>query len=225
MSLIEAARAGDEKRLRDLLREGADPNQAFSGDTPLSVACREKRIECVKLLLAAGADANAVAEGKRWAPLEATARVSRVKPGSDEGDGSLEVMRLLLKAGANPDANHGGALRAVMGWWLPGTPGKDMAAAIRALAEAGGSLERLGVRRSPLSLAARSGREEIVWLLLELGADPDAEEEGRTARDEALEAGMPGCAHVLDAWGAKRQREEIGAAAEKAESAKKARRL
>ncbi len=59
LRLIEAARSGDSSRIRCLLEEGADPDEAdANGTTALIMASSVGQLEAVKILLSAGADAT-----------------------------------------------------------------------------------------------------------------------------------------------------------------------
>lgn len=73
MPLIEACREGDVERVRKLLDGGADGSRAVlrnaAGWAPIHSACFRKRTELVKLLIAAGADANSALYDGRT-PLE-----------------------------------------------------------------------------------------------------------------------------------------------------------
>ncbi len=99
--VFEAATFGRVERLRDLLDADASRAQARSADsgTALAFACFFAQPEAAKLLLARGADVHAVATGfGNTQPLHSAA-TSR----------NLEVVRLVLAAGADPNArqNHG----------------------------------------------------------------------------------------------------------------------
>ncbi|MEO8595321.1 MAG: ankyrin repeat domain-containing protein [Candidatus Solibacter sp.] len=87
-----AAFFGHEAVARALLAAGADPNLAAAnalGVSPLHSACASRSMGLVELLLANGADPNAV-EGAGLTPLHTAA-----------GGGNREIVDLLLKAGAD----------------------------------------------------------------------------------------------------------------------------
>ncbi len=57
LRLIEAARSGDSYKIRRLLEEGADPDEAdANGITALIMASTVGELKAVKILLSAGAD-------------------------------------------------------------------------------------------------------------------------------------------------------------------------
>ncbi|KAE8150209.1 ankyrin repeat-containing domain protein [Aspergillus avenaceus] len=86
-------------QLHRLLISKADPNvPSNSGETPLHVACRNKNIQAVKMLLKAGADVNAVT-GDGWTALLLCAR-----------EGFFEIVEVLVEYGA--EVNYKG----VNGW-------------------------------------------------------------------------------------------------------------
>ena len=60
-SLIAAARAGNDRLVRQILKQGADPNDTEGqlwGNTSLKEAANYGHLEVVELLIAAGADLN-----------------------------------------------------------------------------------------------------------------------------------------------------------------------
>jgi len=130
LDVFEAAAAGDTERVRALL--DADPSlrdaHARDGWTPLHLAGHFRQTAVIDLLLARGADVNAVSRNADAnAPLHAAAaggadaavmsrlvaagaRVSHHQSGGYTAlhevaaIGNAEVVRLLLAAGAQPDA-------------------------------------------------------------------------------------------------------------------------
>ncbi|KAL3421906.1 vegetative incompatibility protein het-e-1 [Phlyctema vagabunda] len=130
--LLVAARNGRIGVLKLLLESGADVNMRNqeNGRTALHEAARMGQVESAKLLLQWGAEVNAEAVLSEWdtfTPLHYAVNSSRI----DNSD----MIRLLLDAGANPQAR------------FP----EDC--------------------RSPLELAAASGRDKYVELFLERGVD------------------------------------------------------
>jgi len=91
-ALADAARAGDLVAIRNLIHQGADPNQPTGGNnwTPLLHAIHKAQIKSVGVLLDGGADPNKVA-GDGFTPLMMAA-----------GYGYTDIVELLLRRGANP---------------------------------------------------------------------------------------------------------------------------
>ena len=101
LDVFEAAALGDASRLRSLLREHPDLVCTYSADgfTPLHLASFFSQPAAAEELLNLGADPNAVAtNGSKLAVLNSAAASNNV-----------ELVKMLLLAGANPDAQqHGG---------------------------------------------------------------------------------------------------------------------
>lgn len=226
---FEAGAAGDVDRLRPMLAD--DPalvrstiaGNPYGGWTALHEAAKRGNVEVVRLLLSHGADPNAREEGDNTYPLHwAAAR------------GDIPIMSALLDAGGDVHgfgADHAGD---VIGWGTFFTePGKDVRAVADFLVSRGarhnvfsamcvGDLdlvrsvveqnpEELERRLSkfehgltPLQFAIVKKRYDIVDLLIELGADLEAEDiHGQTALMGALSLGDHEAARRLQTAGAK----------------------
>lgn len=97
--LIETIEQGDLEGVRFLVQSGADVNYISSrGISPLCTACRLCHDDIVKLLLAAGADANLVDDGDDYkkTPLHIAAFMSDVN-----------AMKYLIAAGARVNTLDG----------------------------------------------------------------------------------------------------------------------
>lgn len=106
--LLEAVRAGDEVKTRALLT--ADPNLASATEEPgrnsaLHIAAGSGDTAVVELLLAFGANPNALDAGDNASPLHHAAERGR-----------LEVVKLLLAAGADIDWNLTIHQSSPLGW-------------------------------------------------------------------------------------------------------------
>jgi ankyrin repeat protein len=99
--LADAARAGDVAAVRNLIRQGANPNEPTGGNnwTPLLHAIHTAQIKSVDALLDGGADPNKVA-GDGFTPLMMAA-----------GYGYTDIVELLLRRGANPHIAGAGGVR------------------------------------------------------------------------------------------------------------------
>jgi ankyrin repeat protein len=95
-TLLECAvGTGNEKTVKLLLDAGADVDKASDNanhGTPLTLACSRGDVKMTKMLVAAGADVNKAGDLGLTPILHAT---------SGEQRGHLEVLHLLIKAGAN----------------------------------------------------------------------------------------------------------------------------
>ncbi|KAF3022967.1 Ankyrin-2 [Neopestalotiopsis sp. 37M] len=163
-ALISAAAMEGKEVLELLLDAGADPNHICENSrSPLVSAAFATEIENVRLLLAKGADVSAVGEGtENWAPINAA---------YDD----TEILKLLLEAGA--DINHcsddGTVLFQAARW------GYDTAVEFILRHPDKADLELALVDKndpnmdgmSPLCIACKFGRVNIMRLLLEAGAN------------------------------------------------------
>lgn len=106
LDLFEAAALGDVPRLRELLDGGADPNEfAPDGFTPLTLAAFFKHPETARLLLERGADVHQRARHEQI-------KVLPIHSAAANG-GSVELVRMLLDAGADVNAEQPGGFRAI----------------------------------------------------------------------------------------------------------------
>jgi len=198
-ALLYACTNGEANRAGSLLESGADPNAVDDdGWTPLMLAAMNGNREIVDMLLQHGADPN-IGESEYGSPLAAAA----VSPVAEEDvssavidallrsgaeidktngsgmtplffaarEGKLDVVRSLLKAGADP--KH----RDVRDW-TPLMFGimSEQTDLIQALLNAGAdpNVREWETGRTSMHHAVERGIPEIIALLLENGADPDA---------------------------------------------------
>jgi ankyrin repeat protein len=195
--LLRALEGAKLKTARQLVKAGARLDETGpTGESPLLLAIQSgemykywgsysaicsRRRALVADMIAAGADVNYSA---RPTPLRAAVSVD------DE-----EMVRMLLKAGANPAAG-GLLLRALQ---------KENAGISRAVLEAGAPIgEKDSAGWQPLHHAAALGFVDIVTKILEGGADVDAHgASGKTALHRAAEAGRTEVVRLLLSRGAR----------------------
>lgn len=160
-ALLLAAREGCAACAEHLVEAGADLNKVDpNGITPLLMATLNARWDVAKVLIEAGADVN------RWdtwgrAPLYSTVDYNTVprggrpdRPSLDETT-PLEVAKLLLEQGANPDMQL------------------KIFPPYRSLGNDRGGDSMLTVGTTPLIRAAKAGDVAMVELLLEHDAKAD----------------------------------------------------
>ena len=162
---IRAALMGGAPDLKKLLDGGMNPNaKTAEGTTALMLAARD--LEKVKLLLDRGADVNARA-ATGFTPLMVAARYR----------GNAEVVRLLLKQGARPNADNGVEVRndATALFFAVATGDVWMAGALLdAGARLSDRMKVLGVFMiSPLGYAINGGDSGMVEYLISKGANPN----------------------------------------------------
>jgi ankyrin repeat protein len=182
-----ASTNGNAAMVELLLDAGADPNTALpGGETALMTAARTGKIGAVKALLSRGADVNAKESGQgqtaiMWAAAEGHTEVveALIEAGADfrtpldsgftplffaVREGRIGVVRALLKAGA--DVNETMQPRTRRTRVRPGT--------------------------SALLLAAANAHFELGAILLEAGADPNADLPGYTVLHAMASVRNPG---------------------------------
>ncbi|MEX2186605.1 MAG: ankyrin repeat domain-containing protein [Pirellulales bacterium] len=186
--LIAAIRQGEHPRVKNFLDRKADPNAAVGANTPISVAVGRGDTTAVKLLLAAGADANLVVGDGQPPLLAAIERTDAetvsalIAGGADVNGagwsqtplvlstkkGSLPLVTLLLDRQADPNAKTPAGDTPLM---LAASYGRDEIA--DALVEAGADVNAADANgMTPLMYALDLVRPAIVKMLLDKGADP-----------------------------------------------------
>jgi ankyrin repeat protein len=156
-ALVFAAREGDMESARALLDAGADVNQTTTyGWTPLLTAVNNRNYRLGQMLIERGADVNKANNGG-WTPLYLATDNRNIEGGDypvQKADiEHLEIIRMLLDKGANPNAKikDQTLTRTIftMQWFF-----EDGA--------------------TPFIRAAQSSDVELLRLLLKHGADPQA---------------------------------------------------
>ena len=108
IELLEAVRAGEVDRVRQILAAAADVHGRDSdGATVLMLASHAGNLPLVRVLLGAGADVNA-ADARGWTPLMKAAYNPELKRGF------ADVAQALIDAGANVEAPIGYGVRPLM---------------------------------------------------------------------------------------------------------------
>ena len=213
-----AAQAENPSAVTLLLEAGADISaRNHMGAAPLHMVVDNEGAEVVAALLETGADINAGAGIEGTPLLHALSstywgRYGRWETSDAAENGTLEVVRTLLEAGADPKRWAMG-FHIDWGWgWTPlhlaarSNPDPD---AVSALIEAGAALDaRSGTRdsegNSPLHYAAQNANPAVTAVLLDAGADVNAL--SRTARtplhESAAYASDPAAIELLIEAGA-----------------------
>jgi ankyrin repeat protein len=169
---------------------GVPPGIDAIGDTPLLRAVDAYFPEGVRLLLEAGADPNRNVAGtpppkgakvsyrdpqthkSQWVPLAKAVSLAvqeMGRSGSDKLDGCMEMVRLLLAAGADPvkTSSYGGDALSVA--CASGREGSEQLVGLL-LDHCGETAIKAGGEKALLAVA-RAGKVELVKLLLDRGVD------------------------------------------------------
>lgn len=182
--LLEAVIAGDREAAEVALRRGADPNTSdATGVTALMYAVAREHLFFIPFLVERGADVDAQSRDGQTALIVAIMREF------------LEAVDALLEQGADIDkvgSNGATALHVAVIRFPDALP---------KLIDAGGDVDALDVSGwSPLMHAAALGDEGAVSVLLKADADTEvADQQGRTARDLAQQAGHEAVVLLLNA--------------------------
>lgn len=188
--LFEAARDGKVERLEQLLKEGTPVDGLFCGITPLQAAVTADQTAAAAVLLRHRADTEVGAVEGKTPLMEAAFR------------GNVEMVRLLLQAGARPNVRardgHTALSYGVLG--QAGLPLLELL--LRAGAEPNmGTFEKT----FPLHVAAVMASPEIVAALLNARARVDvANKDGLTPLMLAASAGKVDVVQLLLSRGANR---------------------
>jgi len=172
--LMTAARTGTVEAVTALLDRGADVNakESTRGQNALMWAAGEGHLDAVKVLVAHGADLKA-RENRGWTPLLFAVR-----------EGQIETVRGLLALGADvnealiPPAGAGG--RGGRGRYAGGGVAGAAAVAAGAAGDAGRGPAAPPTGPSALALAVESAHFELASLLLDKGAEANADAQGWT---------------------------------------------
>ena len=178
--LARALREGGADAVREAIEGGADPNKPVCGRRPLCLAASD---ECIKALLEAGADPDAEAAGgptplccALFRGLQGGAALLFEAGADPYGDGCAPIalaayfdnLAALGEIDLNREVDCESACATAFSW-LGGE-------ACRRLLAAGASPEPEGCDSTLLHAAAEMDNVQAIGVLLEAGANPDAED-------------------------------------------------
>jgi ankyrin repeat protein len=155
--LSGAARAGDVQRVKLLLADSKDPNQADrnGGRTPMHWAVRNNNVEIVDLLIEAGADVNKGDQAGKT-PLSHAAE-----------SGKVDMTKKLIEAGS--DVNKRDLVGGNSVLWAAGL---GSAETLEIVVNAGGQVDVKDINGlTPLQWAAQTGKTASMVILINAGAD------------------------------------------------------
>ena len=189
-ALVEASKEGRLEEVETRLKKPQDPSASNAiGQTALHFAAESGHLECVRLLLEAGANCNLAGGQHGLRPLHCAV-----------ASGNVEVVRLLLEAGAACNqAYHSQAplhIAALRG---------DVEV-VRLLLAAGASRDlSFAASGTALLFATRNGHTEMVRLLLEAGITCDTDMSNVLLR-LAADKGHDEICHLVEADQRKKRR-------------------
>ncbi len=193
--ILHAIRIKDTAKIKYLLNTGTAPNICdISQTTILMHACENGWIDILEILIAKKADVNKInLNGK-------TALNITIASNNISNESRNKIFETLLKNGANPDLkNTDHTLPLMYATSFGMTELVELLVKYKANINTVTKIEKI----TPLILAAMQGKKDIVKILLENGADIDAQrKDGATALQLALEANQPSIANYLLSRGA-----------------------
>lgn len=177
-ALVQAVSEGDLPQIRTLIDRGAAVGaRGADGLTPLEVAARANQPDAARLLLAAGAT-----------PSDHVARVAM-------GYGHVDMLRILLDHGGNPNVRDTWHHRSLLEWAVDRAEREFAEVLLNAGADPNSSH---ALSMPALHLAASQGKSDLVRLLLNHGASPSLRWHHQTAADAASLAGRVQIARMLE---------------------------
>jgi ankyrin repeat protein len=178
--LLDESYDGSVEKVKRLLLMGADINTKNDfGLTPFELSVVGNNCSVVEYFLQLGQNPNLERGG--GTPLMSAA-----------ANGNIELLRLLLKYGANPDSPGDGKGTALMS----ATGHTEI---FKILVDHGANIHsRDNYGRTVLIWAALHGTVEVVAILCKMGADPQAKDKGgNTALTEAQKKGRSSIVELL----------------------------
>ena len=195
LPLLEAVRISSVDIVKILIEHGANVNAEYHGITPLHLAAVGARLRIAEMLIAQGADVNAIDDMGRTVLMWAS---------EEDSEDSMELVKLLLEKGADSNVQFTDGTTAVF------NAVRNRNQELLELFIQHGANVNLGpdTGATLLGMVAFLGDVKILETLLKAGANPEPSIGGVTALQLAIDKGHNDVIAVLKKYGAVDPREQ-----------------
>jgi ankyrin repeat protein len=153
-ALHAAVEEDDASAIARLAEDGENIDHIWQGETALHLACRERKLTCVRALVEVKADVNILTEHRNESPVFLACK-----------EGQLEMVQLLIENGSSVHSNKGSGMSAMQAACRYGC-----SKVLKYLIQQGVDVNSVCPNnQTPLTLATQHGHRQAVNILLEAG--------------------------------------------------------